>query len=60
VITFFVIAVVASRMLNEMFETADEESITVRKDQLGLVGVNLEKASVREHEAENSEGEVQK
>jgi len=60
VTTFFVIAVVASRMLNEMFETADEESITMRKDQLGLVGVNLEEASSSEDEAENSEGEAQK
>lgn len=42
VITFFIIAGVASKMLNEMFESAEGDETVERKRQLGVVGVNLD------------------
>lgn len=42
IITFFIIAGVASKMLNEMAEWTERETNSGQNSQLGIVGVNLE------------------
>lgn len=42
IITFFIIAGVASKMLNEMAEWTEREANPGQNSQLGIVGVNLE------------------